>query len=667
MQAPAHISSVKRNTSPVMVRHARQGSCPPASHVMLPSKLASSPPSSSAAVHMSPPAGLRLARSSSFDVAASIQQSVPTGHFVGLSRKPRPACTFAGASSTSPRGLSSCFGSSLRSSVMKLPGSSAQPSFGPSATSVATAHGSSVCARAAALSPTRGGYPGASLGQACGSCSHRACVEGRREAQSLVVARGGATAPCAASPNCSSARHQPERLEAGAEVAVGRQLFRCLSLLGKGSFSEVWRSHVVGGQGEIALKEVFCKSQQDLQSAVQECTLLLNLHQALGATGIPQDRSTPRAPLCLGYTVDPFKRGWRVRMAMTRILGEPLDRWGQSVPSLMQSAVTSRRPSSHERFTHALRRGCALAMQLILQIGLTLERLAPLAFHRDVNSHNILMGDTRGPDGSCVGLAGICDPSEVAHRVSFCLIDFGLAVKSKDWASPGNAWKKSTIAGDCRYWPAGAWLAFLFGVEALALRLVLCRQYTTRLDIHGIAITAIELLCTTIGSACPGSSAAGSMDFNNRESAAWSRLLASWHRYRTDVWSWHSQVYEVFLVGGNIEPVMRRLGQEGVVDLLLALLAELRTGLRACAACCMDSGSRCLLSVLAEMIDESSTLGLREAALALEQDVTQRTMPSQLTERRQPDIPFSAATHVAAATWAKVARRVQPSVIFGGA
>ena len=46
--------------------------------------------------------------------------------------------------------------------------------------------------------------------------------------------------------------------------------------------------------------------------------------------------------------------------------------------------------------TSLLRRGCELAASLVKQIGPTLEQMAPLAWHRDVNSHNILVSDLDG-------------------------------------------------------------------------------------------------------------------------------------------------------------------------------------------------------------------------------------------------------------------------------
>ncbi|CAK0829416.1 unnamed protein product, partial [Prorocentrum cordatum] len=244
-------------------------------------------------------------------------------------------------------------------------------------------------------------------------------------------------------------------------------------------------------KGEVALKDVHCRNHAALRQSLFEVQLLLALErEAL----LRPDAGELRIPRCFSYTVDSHVDGWRVRTAMSCLPGEQLELWLHG----MSDAACARAASVP--WTSHLRQGCAMADLLIRQLGPTLELLAPLAWHRDVNSHNVLVSDAPGHLGA----------EEADSAASFWLCDLGLAVASESWVSdpapPGasgaeqGAWRVTDIGGDCRYWPASSWMVHCYGADYLASRQDFCRQYQTRLDVHGLGITAIEVIC----SVCPG-------------------------------------------------------------------------------------------------------------------------------------------------------------------
>lgn len=389
----------------------------------------------------------------------------------------------------------------------------------------------------------------------------------------------------------------------GTEVVIGGYRFRCTGVLGRGSFSEVWSGEEVGVQEplEVALKDINCQAKSDLQQALFEANMLLSFASGAScsyARGAPPPQL--RIPRYLSHRVDPRKgqsgEGWRVRMAMTRVPGEPLD------------SFLKRTPPSGQDVQSAVRRGCMLAMQMIRQLAPTLETVSSKAVHRDVNAHNVLISDAI--DGGC--FVGCAEPEEAASRANFWLIDFGLAVDSTTWST---AWREADIGGDCRYWPQSSWFVSFWGADEIAAKRELCAQYINRLDIFGLGITALELLCTT---ALDGSNAAGCQTgAADGLRGSWRRLLDAWTKYWTDVTRWHTMIYRVFSQGGDVGPLYQELAKERVVEKILTRMASIRKCLRACVNRTEDPRIQSLLNVLAELLDEGSTFGLREAVNAL--------------------------------------------------
>lgn len=385
----------------------------------------------------------------------------------------------------------------------------------------------------------------------------------------------------------------PEKYSPGTEVNIGSYRFRCSGVLGRGSFSEVWSGEVVNRpteRREVALKDIFCQTPVDLQQALFEASLLERF-QGLAAKG-PNGQPTMRIPQYLAHRVDQRNGGWRMRLAMTRVPGESLDAYLRRAPPRADDGPT------------AVRRGAAMASRLIRQLGPTLERIAPHAWHRDVNSHNVLISDI---DGGKPRLSESSNLEQDARRANFWLIDFGLAVDSTTWPS---VWPHSDVAGDCRYWPPSSFVMSFYGPEEMANRQDLCNQYKTKLDVVGLALTALEVLCST---ALASSHTWGPEVLRG----SWRRLFAAWQKYREEVTRWHTMIFQVFSSGGDIGPLYQTLGQEHVVDKVAAHVEKVRGLLRACMQRTEDTAIQRLLGVLAEMLDERSRMGLREAVEGL--------------------------------------------------
>lgn len=375
----------------------------------------------------------------------------------------------------------------------------------------------------------------------------------------------------------------------GTLVAIGDYSLRCTHVLGRGSFGEVWAGDIVGGHQdqEVALKDIICRTDTEYKQALFEVNLLKALQDPVQA--MLGQVAPMYVPKYLAHREDQRQSGgWRLRIAMTRMPGEPVDAF-----------LVKPQPSGQDG-PAAVRRGCALATQLIRQLGPTLERTSQLAWHRDVNSHNVLL--------SSLLTSKALDPEESPENAQFWLIDFGLAVDSKSWPS---TWQSSDIGGDCRYWPPSSWMMSFYGSDVMIQRKDLCHQYETRLDIFALGVMALELLCATSLATDDGT---GEVDGLR---GSWRRLLTAWSKYRDDVTRWHTQIYKIFAVGGDIGPLYQELAQENVVDKALGHVTDVRACLRACIDRASDPSIQALLRVVDEMLSEGSSFSLAEAVQAL--------------------------------------------------
>eukprot|EP00929_Paragymnodinium_shiwhaense_P058057 TRINITY_DN29083_c0_g1_i1.p1 TRINITY_DN29083_c0_g1~~TRINITY_DN29083_c0_g1_i1.p1 ORF type:complete len:867 (+),score=148.17 TRINITY_DN29083_c0_g1_i1:87-2687(+) len=386
-----------------------------------------------------------------------------------------------------------------------------------------------------------------------------------------------------------------EPLGAQLECVVGGYHIRCSEALGRGSFSTVWAGETLvapGGQvGEqVAVKDIGCASEAELRQAVWEARLLERLRSP-----------DLRIPTFLGHQVEPHPNGkasdrsrWHVRLAMSKAPGEPIDAY------LRRPVPPS---TSSQEAPQAVRRGCALARAFLRQLGPTVDRVSHFAWHRDINSRNILISDKI--DGGT--LKYHFDADETANRASFMLIDFGLAVDSSTWP---QRWPTADVAGDCRYWGASSFLMSFYGPSETASRKDFCKQYQTKLDIVGLGLTALELLCATVLATAQSWGKDGLR-------GSWRRLFLHWEKYRSEVSRWHQKIFKIFTSGGDANELYRQLAQERVVERIVDHHRNMQAMLRACVHRAEDQRIQRLLGVLAEMLDEKSNMTLADAVHAI--------------------------------------------------
>merc|ERR1719333_737492 len=115
----------------------------------------------------------------------------------------------------------------------------------------------------------------------------------------------------------------------------------------------------------------------------------------------------------------------------------------------------------------------------------------------------------------------------------------------------------------------------LYGPDDLLANKAACSQYQRRLDIVGLGLTALEVLCAT---ALSSRSSWGEDGLRG----SWRRLLEAWEHYRDQVTRWHTQIFHMFSSGADSGPLYRQLAQERVVDRIAEDHARLRGLLRAC-------------------------------------------------------------------------------------
>jgi hypothetical protein len=130
------------------------------------------------------------------------------------------------------------------------------------------------------------------------------------------------------------------------------------------------------------------------------------------------------------------------------------------------------------------------------------------------------------------------------------------------------------------------------------------------LDIIGIGLSALEMLCGTVLPTRPSWGDDGLK-------GSWRNLFLAWEKFRDEVTRWHTQIFHVFHSGVDSAPLYRQLSQERVVERVTDHLERLRTLLLACTRRTEDRRIQQLLTVLAESIDERSTTSLAAMVDAL--------------------------------------------------
>jgi serine/threonine protein kinase len=304
--------------------------------------------------------------------------------------------------------------------------------------------------------------------------------------------------------------------------------------------------------------------------------------------------------------------GGNVHLAMSFLPGVALDQWlyGISeseckhvgVAQLVEGKLSGGRQSSVR-----LNRACKFTQDFLLQLAPVLAALQPLAYHRDVSSHNVLIDIVEpardGPTNS---------------EFSVALIDFGLAVRSETWH---REWCTSDLAGDPRYWTPAAFMSAAFGfkyMESQRNRSFL-HQYLHRIDHYAIGVLSLEVLFSL---------------WNKEEKyifPSMAKLYDAWCAF------WRSAIRLHQFVHSSKDPEsLRRFlahSPEGGIDAMIAQCKCLRDALRAAAAVSANSSHTVLFSVLADLISENGHLTWKRVSSILNGGLEAQEWLTGLAER----------------------------------
>jgi len=389
-------------------------------------------------------------------------------------------------------------------------------------------------------------------------------------------------------------------------VQVGHCSVEVISHLGKGSFGSVWNARLVDDPEKsaktVAIKECLCHSHRDLAFASREVKVLADLADRVAddCSSTRSEASSPRsgcspssvrrldatgqlAPLLrvpsllASEIVQEGSSLWRVRFVMTKLDGVPLDEFLANLREVFRKDP----PSMPEGEAQALIQACRLVRELILQVSETFDLIAGSFIHRDVNSRNILIHQGDG------------------HDPRFGLVDFGMAVEARQWAGLAGSkgsWQDIDIAGDCRFWPPSSWLFFQMGWRGLTHVPALCAEYQTRLDVHGLGITALQTLMESLPSSpaslshrdafgALGASATGGAKGTpgTKEARA---LKETWDQYWSDAMRIWERVLHCVKKGSDPDGLRRECITCGVHAVFAKNLRAMGVALHNCEAAC---------------------------------------------------------------------------------
>mmetsp|Transcript_7586 Transcript_7586/g.12424 ORF Transcript_7586/g.12424 Transcript_7586/m.12424 type:complete len:800 (-) Transcript_7586:20-2419(-) len=371
-------------------------------------------------------------------------------------------------------------------------------------------------------------------------------------------------------------------LEAGTSVRIGEHECLITSPLGMGSFGVVWAAEC-SNVGEVAVKEIICYSEVDLGRAVYEAQLLWMLSTNVVSNSTPNSNRIPAY-----VDSDMSQTGpdvCRVRLAMGRVPGEPLDKFLREYRQYLDLELSSMSGDvqvAAEEMRQATQ-ACRFAHMLVLQLPPTMERISSLAYHRDVNAHNILIS--------------VSESSSGRNDPRYGLVDFGLAVDAAKWRgdaqNPGD-WRHFDVGGDCRYWPASAWLQFEVGCYELAENPAMCLEYQTHLDLQGLGITALQVLVELLPPppANQGESRESTLGNELLDKCAlgelW-KLHACWQEYWEAATKFWTALLETFRSNGDWNSLKRNFVAIGVHAVISEKLQAVRKALRDVEDACRRS------------------------------------------------------------------------------
>jgi len=393
----------------------------------------------------------------------------------------------------------------------------------------------------------------------------------------------------------------------GDEVEIGNCRFELYEVIGRGAFGVVWRGKQVQTQAlehqdgpdpedyivdDVAVKVVTAKDEPGFQAAVFEAELL----QVLSASSRTSGKRLGHVPWYYAHRATRSSSSslyGTVCLAMSIAPGGALDKWLYGISDEEHKTVDAfdlvdgHLPGGQQG-SWTLGNATTIVRELVFQLCGVFGALQPLAYHRDVSSHNVLVDFGDGPD--------------------FTLIDFGLSVHSGTWSQD---WCNSNLAGDPRYWTPSAWMAFAFGFKCVATHpnTGFQQQYLTRMDHFSLGVLGLETLFALWDKheayedgKCPGLI----------------EVRKAWMKY----WVLVIRMFQMFHMQGahEVRAFLSQSQEEGVAS-LMEYLRDLRKALRCAALQPANSFCTALLLVLVDLIDEKGSVAWVEVPSMLVEDL----------------------------------------------
>mmetsp|Transcript_123204 Transcript_123204/g.245295 ORF Transcript_123204/g.245295 Transcript_123204/m.245295 type:complete len:1190 (-) Transcript_123204:280-3849(-) len=393
----------------------------------------------------------------------------------------------------------------------------------------------------------------------------------------------------------------------GDEVEIGNYRFELHEVIGRGAFGVVWRGTQIQNQAleqqdgpypedyivdDVAVKVVTAKDDPGFQAAVFEAELL----QILSVSSRSSGKRLGHVPWYFAHRAARSSSSssyGTVCLAMSIAPGGALDKWLYGISDEEHKTVDvldlidGHLPGGQQG-SWTLANATTIVRELIFQLCGVFGALQPLAYHRDVSSHNVLVDFADGPD--------------------FTLIDFGLSVHSGTWS---QEWCNSNLAGDPRYWTPSAWMAFAFGFKCVATHpnTGFQQQYLTRMDHFSLGVLGLETLFALWDrhegyeeDKCPGLL----------------EVRKAWVKY----WVLVIRMFQMFHMQGahEVRTFLSQSQEEGVAS-LMEYLRDLRKALRYAALQPANGFCTALLLVLADLIDEKGSVAWVEVPSMLVEDL----------------------------------------------
>jgi len=409
-------------------------------------------------------------------------------------------------------------------------------------------------------------------------------------------------APVEACPSASSDVHSISATQVGDTVQVGQHKYEVTCKLGRGAFGVVWEAFAKGGGKSeggtlVAVKCSMPSSQPAMEGAVAETQVLKQLTHALSS----DLKASCHVPRYLSHSIvdgPPGKSA--VTLAMSKVTGRPVDRWLYGVHEKHLMTITMTElfygPFPDGRFKSLNFDGaCSVASDLLLQVSPVFAALTNIAFHRDISAHNFMVND--------------CSDAQPA-RLDFTVIDFGLAVYSRNWK---QAWPSTCIAGDPRYWSPATWMHFVYGHKYVVMHPDQShrRQYEERLDHFPMGVLVLEVLFALWEG--PG---AGSVD-----DVAIRELLEvrrAWREYFSGAYILFQEFHAN--EGTGVTKLRERLLRSRDLVKLGDDLKALCSALRAAARCSSNMAVTPLLIVAADLLSANGSISWQQISTMLAGD-----------------------------------------------